>query len=627
MENGHLIIFAQALILAREAEFYQPLLSSTKGVMFFGVPHNGADNISLATVAVNIARVVVNVNTINLQDLDQHSRPLQEISQSFGHLTGFKIVTVFESNVTTVALGQSIHVSVSLCFLEVMIDHGKIVPRSSAALNYGDREVVISVDGADHHTVCKFQKADDTQFKRVLASLGWLLEEPAPESKSESPPVQKNEIVRSQDAFVPHVQDSEAVGATRETYMGFPYTSSNNFTGRQEYYKQIAQTLVLPIKRQCRIAIYGLPGAGKTQLALKFAEDNRSSYNGVFYVDASSEEGIVRSYRDLHEQLKLEKTVEQHKVEQLKRWFTDSSNQNWLLIFDNADQLHTLNLSSYVPVINGHVIITTQDHRVKDSDLTKTAIYLEMFSLQESLDLLRSRAAVESLTEDELKAATEVAEKVGYHPLALDSIAAWVHHTSDTFRECLEQLPNRGSTALDFRPTWASYKSSITDVLDLNFRCLERDNPQAAKFLVTLSYLDTLNIPRELLRRGVTPQPRIGSDGEPFEQTPSQGCVDGDLYKLLSDHFAFGKAIECILSLSLIIQAKQNSGLLYSGFSFHPLIQSHARSQVSGNEQAKIIWQAIMLVAQAFPSHFFWERFGNLKSSRLEGSSIPRHSS
>lgn len=83
--------------------------------MFFGVPHNGADNISLASVAANIARVVVNVSMINLQDLDQNSRPLQEISQSFGHLKGFKIVTVFETNMTVVALGQSIHVSIFLC--------------------------------------------------------------------------------------------------------------------------------------------------------------------------------------------------------------------------------------------------------------------------------------------------------------------------------------------------------------------------------------------------------------------------------------------------------------------------------------------------------------------------------
>lgn len=170
-------------------------------------------------------------------------------------------------------------------------------------------------------------------------------------------------------------------------------------------------------------------------------------------------------------------------------------------------------------MINGHVIITTQDHRVKDSDLTKTAIYLEVFSLHESLDFLRSRAAVESLTEDEIMAATELAEKVGYH------------------REWLKELPNRGSELLGYRPEWASYKRSINDALDLNFRLLDRDNPQAAKLFVMLSYLDTLNIPRELLRRGVTPQSRIGNDGEPFEQTPSQGCVDGDLYKFISDHF------------------------------------------------------------------------------------------
>jgi hypothetical protein len=86
----------------------RPILDATIGVVFLGVPHQGAPNTSFAEVAVNIANAVVSVNKINLHDLDVDSRHLQDLSTHFSSLEGFKIITVFESNKTTIALGRSI---------------------------------------------------------------------------------------------------------------------------------------------------------------------------------------------------------------------------------------------------------------------------------------------------------------------------------------------------------------------------------------------------------------------------------------------------------------------------------------------------------------------------------------
>jgi hypothetical protein len=150
--------------------------------------------------------------------------------------------------------------------------------------------------------------------------------------------------------------------------------------------------------------------------------------------------------------------------------------------------------------------------------------------------------------------------------------------------------------------------------LNLSFQALKLSSTQATALFLIFAHLDLEIIPREILQRGVTLQLRVGIDGQPFEQTPDQGCVDHGIILLMSDQFALGKAIESILSLSLV--SRTEPGSQNPGFSLHPLIQSNARSQVKGDEKTQVVLEALGLVAQAFPSHFFWERFRNFQASR-----------
>lgn len=367
---------------------------------------------------------------------------------------------------------------------------------------------------------------------------------------------------------------------------------------------------------QSRIAIHGLSGVGKTQLAIKFAETNRSSYDTIFFITASTEKGIMESYERLHELLELEQRTNDAKVDQVKRWFSQEGNYNWLLIFDNADKLESLHLTKYIPVANGQVIITTQDRRISDSNLAKTFITLRHFPLRDSKLLLKSRSGIDTFSQEEAVAIEEIAQLLGHHPLALDSAAAFVHHTHSSFCQYLTDLQLRSSQLLAYREKWDPYDKSVTTCLDLAYSRVEQENKHAIALLLLFAHLDGANISRELLRRAATPQLRVGSDGEPYEQTPDQGCVDPSLISLALDPIAFGEAIECLSSLSLISPTKVEMGQDFSGFSLHTLVQSHACSKIQSPVKEKILLQTLAIVAQAFPSLFFWERFGNIKAAR-----------
>jgi hypothetical protein len=88
--------------MAREDEAHKQILEATRAVMFMGVPHDGADAAKLASHIGDVAQVFFKPNLVTLKDLERDSRPLQDISWSFSLLKGFDIITIMESEETTI---------------------------------------------------------------------------------------------------------------------------------------------------------------------------------------------------------------------------------------------------------------------------------------------------------------------------------------------------------------------------------------------------------------------------------------------------------------------------------------------------------------------------------------------
>jgi len=93
----------QTLAVAREGNNYKNIFESTRGIMFMGTPHTGADVAKLASTIANIARTLNTINMNNLNLLQPGSEPLIEVSRNFGHLVqNLKVVTVVESQKTPI---------------------------------------------------------------------------------------------------------------------------------------------------------------------------------------------------------------------------------------------------------------------------------------------------------------------------------------------------------------------------------------------------------------------------------------------------------------------------------------------------------------------------------------------
>lgn len=102
----------------------------------------------------------------------------------------------------------------------------------------------IPVD-ATHREMCRFASPHNKTYKAVITS-------------------------------IKRIQQGSEVEVKNEFYV-VPHAASEHFTGRSEIRERLSDSLLSyrTSKAQQRFVLYGLGGSGKTQICLKFAEDNR----------------------------------------------------------------------------------------------------------------------------------------------------------------------------------------------------------------------------------------------------------------------------------------------------------------------------------------------------------------
>ena len=123
------------------------------------------------------------------------------------------------------------------------------------------------------------------------------------------------------------------------------------FSGRELQLKQIEEGLL----DNNIVVLTGLGGTGKTQIAVEYAFLNRNKYPDkyqyVLWATADSEPSLAVSYELISKELHLfeDQQVDQERINwAVKKWLT--TNENWLLVFDNADDVNSVNdVEAYLP--------------------------------------------------------------------------------------------------------------------------------------------------------------------------------------------------------------------------------------------------------------------------------------
>ena len=157
------------------------------------------------------------------------------------------------------------------------------------------------------------------------------------------------------------------VPGTETIFSDLP-TTTNTFYGRTAEVRRMQDFLDPERPGQKGVALYGMGGSGKTQLALRFILENYKTFSAVLWVNVSTAEQANQCFSEIADNLASKwlsvdrpstyaGNVSSKKVISRLR---STKHSRWLLVIDSADDLDSRKYGDYIPSCeHGSIIITS----------------------------------------------------------------------------------------------------------------------------------------------------------------------------------------------------------------------------------------------------------------------------
>ncbi|KAJ3335743.1 hypothetical protein HDU93_004571 [Gonapodya sp. JEL0774] len=302
-----------------------------------------------------------------------------------------------------------------------------------------------------------------------------------------------------------------------------PYLKNGKFVGRTGALEALEKKL-FDINTSRKVAIVGLGGVGKTQLALEFAHRMKETHKDycIFWLSAVSMEGFEKECGEIAKQLGILQGAggKDDAKDAVKRYLSREEAGRWLLILDNADNMdivmgagHTPGIHNYLPQsMEGRLVFTTRSLDIAHALTQGQTVTLTSMSPQEAADLLNM-----SLNEErkhllsEESNTTELLEELTYLPLAITQACAYLNRNQTTtiqkYMEFLRNKELKGPWLWDFYDHAGNRKDPVAKTWLISFDQIRTQDRNAADLLGFMACIEPKAIPRTIL-------PTIGDEND-----------------------------------------------------------------------------------------------------------------
>ncbi|RYP57926.1 hypothetical protein DL769_009196 [Monosporascus sp. CRB-8-3] len=378
------------------------------------------------------------------------------------------------------------------------------------------------------------------------------------------------------------------------------------------------------------LAVWGLGGAGKTQLVLDYLCRFRTEYKAVFWIEAGQKESIERDFVYIYRLLfEVRTTAGQEGIKAddavlgVKSWFSGRRDDRWVVVFDGADAIDDENDDKYVdlsryipesPLLD--VIITTRSRTAKDMTSLDG---VEVGEMQESqaVDLFCSLSTLKDQSQDTEDEIRRVVKELGCFALAVTLAGTYVSQTPRLLRNIRQYLPeyrDRRHNLLSWRPKKLihQYSESILTTWETSFWAVERQCFEACRLLTLLAFLNYDDISLGLFM----PDTEAGE-----RESPDQAQYSGSWRSVISpsemlDMYGIEECFRVLQTYSFV-QWKEDQ----ASYSMHKLVHAWGYERLRVEERREYVVASVQLLGEAI-SRCNWS--GSDEELRTAARELPR---
>ena len=343
-----------------------------------------------------------------------------------------------------------------------------------------------------------------------------------------------------------------------ETFI-VPFDKNERFTGRKELLRTLKQMLSEEVESEWnhRVALYGMGGVGKTQVAIEYVYANREKYDRIYWIAAETEASILSGFQAVANRtrclasLSMQNPDDKLVATLVLGWLRQQ--KNWLIVFDNLDDITIV--KDYLPERgpDQHTLISTRNPNA--DGIPARGLEVPLLEVGESIQMLCHLSKMDP--EAHQISAKEVVEELQYLPLAIEQAASYVRNVTRDFTIYLADYRRRRSELHGWIPLGnRQYSHSLATAWLVSFGLVEREVPAAFKFLQLLSLLNPDHISVDFLVQG-------------------KNALETDMEEILVDNLRFSEVLLCLERFSLVKWSRERRTL-----SIHRLVQAVVKDKI-----------------------------------------------
>jgi len=240
-----------------------------------------------------------------------------------------------------------------------------------------------------------------------------------------------------------------------------------------------------------RIALFGMGGIGKTQIALEYVYTNEKNYARTYWISAVDQTTLLSGYAEIAKMAGVKLAPDSVPLETAKtvlRWLREQS--SWLIVIDNLDVIEVI--EGFLPETgpHKHVIITTRNPDAQG--IPAQGVEVPLLDPEAAVHLLSTLSTIPIPSNSpEQNAAKSIVQRLDCLPLAIEQAGAFIRQVTCGYASFLESYEKNRKELHKWVPKGnRQYRYSVATTWFLSFNLIRETYPDIAKFFQILSFLN-----------------------------------------------------------------------------------------------------------------------------------------